>query len=107
METISAAVPRGRPLNNACESSGSQWPEAHQLLLLPLTAYPVRVTGQHVACWPALRTAQNHLSPKHRRRTKATIQEPIDKKSMELFYLFSFVFAVIHLYLVCVCRSLF
>lgn len=58
METISAAVPWGRPLNNACESSGSQWPEAYPPLLLPLMAYPVRVTGQHVACWTVLHTAQ-------------------------------------------------
>lgn len=58
MESISAAVPWGRPLNNACESSGSQWPEAYPPLLLPLMAYPVRVTGQHVACWTVLHTAQ-------------------------------------------------
>ncbi len=35
METISAAVPWGGSLNNACESSGSQWPEAYPPLLLP------------------------------------------------------------------------
>ncbi len=58
METISAAVPWGGSLNNACESSGSQWPEAYPPLLLPLMAYPVRVTGQHVACWTVLHTAQ-------------------------------------------------
>ncbi len=58
METISAAVPWGGSLNNACESSGSQWPEAYPPLLLPLMAYPVRVTGQHVACWTVLHSAQ-------------------------------------------------